>query len=56
MPKFHKENMYYCLIMFNNEAYVASTQRSLCTTTTTNNNIHAIQSGLATSTSSSQRW
>lgn len=26
MPKYHKDNLYYCLIMFNNEAYVASTR------------------------------
>ena len=31
MPKYHKDNLYYCLILFNNEAYVASTRLTTCT-------------------------
>lgn len=30
MPKYHKENIYYCLILFNNEAFVASTRLTTC--------------------------
>lgn len=45
MPKFHKENMYYCNIMFNNEAYVAATQRSLCST----NSVHSGHTGASSS-------
>lgn len=46
MPKYHKDNLYYCLIMFNNDATVASTRFTTCnsvtastlSTTLTNNN------------------
>jgi hypothetical protein len=30
LPKYHKENLYYCIVVFNNEAYVASTRLSTC--------------------------
>lgn len=30
MPKYHKENMYRCLVLFNNEAFVASTRPRMC--------------------------
>ncbi|RNA06735.1 ras GTPase-activating 1 [Brachionus plicatilis] len=29
-PKYHKDNMYYCLVMFNSEAIVASTRLATC--------------------------
>lgn len=35
LPKYHKDNLYYCVILFNNEAYVASTRHTTC------NNLHA---------------
>ena len=30
LPKYHKDNLYYCLILFNNEAFVASTRLTTC--------------------------
>ena len=32
LPKYHKENLYYCLLLFNNDAFVASTRLSTCNT------------------------
>ena len=45
LPKYHKDNLYYCVILFNNEAYVASTRHTTC------NNSHATStsSGLVSS-------
>ena len=30
LPKYHKDNMYYCLLMFNSDAIVASTRPTTC--------------------------
>lgn len=37
LPKYHKDNLYYCSVLFNNRAFVASTRLSTCV-----NNFHTV--------------
>ena len=32
LPKYHKKNLYYCLLLLYNDAFVASTRFSTCNT------------------------
>lgn len=53
LPKYHKENMYYCLILFNNEAFVGSTRSTTCTQhfTSSSNQNHLSTHYVSTSSS-----